>query len=99
MDNYELILQKLYTKLYEIDAQICASKKILTAEEAASFLNLEKAYLYKLTSAGIIPFSKPNGKKIYFSRADLETWALSNRSSSLQEKEAAASTYLATKKK
>ena len=56
-----------------------AQSEVLTSEEAAIFLNIEKSYLYKLTSAGILPFSKPNGKMIYFSRQDLVKWALSNR--------------------
>ena len=94
MTNEDLILSEIKA----IKESLANSKVILTSDEAAAFLNLELAYLYKLTSAGVIPFSKPNGKKIYFSRADLENWALSNRSSSLTEKQSAAATYLASKK-
>jgi excisionase family DNA binding protein len=72
--------------------------EVLTSEEAAIFLNIEKSYLYKLTSAGILPFSKPNGKMIYFSRQDLIKWALSNRKSGSTELEAKAVTYLAVEK-
>src|ERR1700730_15581930 len=72
-----------------------AQSEVLTSEEAAIFLNIEKSYLYKLTSAGILPFSKPNGKMIYFSRQDLVKWALSNRRSGSDELNSKAATYLA----
>ncbi len=72
--------------------------EVLTSEEAAIFLNIEKSYLYKLTSAGILPFSKPNGKMIYFSKQDLIKWALSNRRTGNMELDAKAATYLAVEK-
>ena len=72
--------------------------EVLTSQEAAIFLNIEKSYLYKLTSAGILPFSKPNGKMIYFSRQDLIKWALSNRKSGNTESDAKAATYLSVQK-
>ena len=75
-----------------------AQSEVLTSEEAAAFLNIEKSYLYKLTSAGIIPFSKPNGKMIYFSRQDLVKWALSNRRCGSEELNSRAATYLAVQK-
>ncbi len=75
-----------------------AQSEVLTSEEAAIFLNIEKSYLYKLTSAGIIPFSKPNGKMIYFSRQDLVKWALSNRRSGSDELNSKATTYLGIRK-
>lgn len=30
--------------------------------------------LYKLTSKGDIPYFKPNGKKLYFKRTELDEW-------------------------
>jgi len=76
-----------------------AQSEVLTAEEAARFLGLEKSYLYKLTSSGLLPYSKPNGKRIYFARQDLLHWALSNRRKSMDEIEAEVITYMATRKK
>lgn len=55
-----------------------AHKEVLTLEEAAQFLGLKKSALYKLTHTRLIPFSKPNGKMCFFSRAALENWMLSN---------------------
>ena len=72
------------------------NKRVLSFTEAAKFLGFAESYLYKLTSAGIVPYSKPNGKKIFFDRIKLEEWMLGNPSTSNDQKEIAASTYIAT---
>ena len=41
-------------------------------------LNLSKSYLYKLTSGNLIPHYKPQGKMLFFERADLEAWLRQN---------------------
>lgn len=55
------------------------NKEILTAEETADFLGISKNYLYKLTHRREIPYYRPNGKLIYFERADLMAWMRRNR--------------------
>ncbi len=72
------------------------NKRVLTFQEGCTYLGLRPSYVYKMTSAGILPYSKPNGKKIYFDREKLEDWMLSNSRSSNQEKEVQASTYVAS---
>ncbi len=52
-------------------------KAFLTFSEAAEFLGIAKSTLYKFTASNMIPFSKPNGKIIYFSKKQLEDWVLS----------------------
>ena len=47
-------------------------------DEASKFLSLSKSYLYKLTSAGLIPHYKPQGKMIYFEKNILEEWLRQN---------------------
>ena len=37
----------------------------------SKFLNLSKSYLYKLTSGNLIPHYKPQGKMLYFEKAEL----------------------------
>ncbi|RZL05675.1 MAG: DNA-binding protein [Pedobacter sp.] len=54
-------------------------KAMLNLEEAAIYLSLSKSTLYKHTSAGNIPYYKPNGKLILFSRSDLDNWLQSRR--------------------
>ena len=73
------------------------SNNVLNLEEACEYLGYKKSYVYKLTSAGIIPHSKPNGKKIFFDKAKLEAWMLSNPCLSLSDKKILASTYITSK--
>lgn len=76
-----------------------SSKKVLTFDEGCNYLGYAKSYVYKLTSSGVLPFSKPNGKSIFFDREKLEAWMLSNESSSHEEKQVQAATYLSTQNK
>lgn len=55
-------------------------KRVLNIDEACEFLGYKKSYIYRLTSMGVLPYSKPNGKKLYFDRDKLERWMLSNAS-------------------
>jgi len=73
-----------------------SNNKVLTFEQGCEYLGYKKSYVYKLTSAGILPYSKPNGKSIFFDRAKLEDWMLSNASSSKEEKQTDAATYVNT---
>jgi excisionase family DNA binding protein len=58
-------------------------KEILSFNEAVTYLDVSKSYLYKLTSTNKISFSKPNNKLIYFLRVDLDNWMLQNRNESI----------------
>ena len=75
-----------------------SNNKVLTFEQGCQYLGYAKSYVYKLTSSGIIPHSKPNGKSIFFERELLEKWMLSNANNSYLEKETEAATYITTKK-
>jgi excisionase family DNA binding protein len=72
--------------------------RVLTFEQGCQYLGYAKSYVYKLTSAGILPYSKPNGKSIFFDKEKLEAWMLSNASSSNTEKEIMAATFVKSKK-
>lgn len=74
-------------------------KNVLTLNEACRFLELSPSHLYKLTSTGAIPHYKPNGKKIYFNRLELEQWLLSNKVESDDEINQQAADYLIKNKK
>lgn len=62
-------------------------KNILSFNEALSYLDVSKSFLYKLTSGRGIRFSKPNGGKIYFRKIDLDNFMLSNEQKSKLEVE------------
>lgn len=74
------------------------SKKVLTFDEAASYMGMSKSCLYKMTSQKIVPHYKPNGKMIFFDREELETYLLSVRVKPQTEIDEAASTYIVTGK-
>ena len=65
-------------RIEELEALVYASKNVLSFDEASKFLSLSKSYLYKLTSAGLIPHYKPQGKMIYFEKNILEEWLRQN---------------------
>jgi excisionase family DNA binding protein len=72
-------------------------RKVLSFDEGCAYLGYKKSYVYKMTSSGILPFSKPNGKKIFFEREKLESWMLSNASKSHAERQIDAATHENTK--
>lgn len=72
-------------------------KEVLNFNEAAVYLEVSHSHLYKLTSSGAIPAYKPNGKKLYFNRKELDEWLLSNKQVSVDEIEQQASEYLMKK--
>ncbi len=74
-------------------------KLILTTGEACTYLDLSKSSLYKMTYKKKIPFSKPNGGKMYFKKEDLDNWMLSNKSNSTDELENKVLNYLKRSRK
>ena len=93
MDSLQTIGQQLKTILNNQ----AASKEVLTFDETATFTGFSKSYLYKLTSAGIIPHSKPNGKNLFFDRAKVQQWLLGKPIKTSAEINAAASDYVTLK--
>lgn len=53
-------------------------KEILSFREAVVYLDVSDSLLYKLTSNRVITYSKPNGGKLYFKKADLDDWMSQN---------------------
>ena len=65
----------------------------LNIEQASTFLNLAKATVYTLTSAGKIPVIK-KGKRLYFTKLELTEWLKKGRKKTLAEIEEEATNYL-----
>jgi excisionase family DNA binding protein len=72
-------------------------KQVLNFKDACAYLELSQSHLYKLTSTATVPHYKPNGKKIYFQREELDNWLLRNRTDSLEDVEQQAADYLIKK--
>lgn len=80
MDNF-LILERLD----RLERLLIANKEVLTFEETCDYTGISRSYLYKLTSAGHIPHSKPNGKLIFFERKKIVDWLLQNERKPIPE--------------
>lgn len=80
-----------------LEAQQTMQKQVLNFNETCNYLELSQSHLYKLTSTGAIPHYKPNGKKIYFQREELDQWLLRNRMDSQDEFEQQAADFLIKK--
>ncbi len=70
------------------------TEKPLTFDEAARYLDVSKSHLYKLTSANKIPHYKPQGKRLYFVKCELNTWLLRNPVKTTDKIEQQANDYL-----
>jgi excisionase family DNA binding protein len=91
------IIERLKRLEMLIEEQNLVGKEVLNFNEAARYLELSHSHLYKLTSAGNIPFYKPNGKKLYFNSTELNQWLLRNKNSTKNELEQQAADYLIKK--
>ena len=91
-------LKQIDLRLLHIEKLLLCNKTVLTFNEAAEYTGLSKSYLYKLTSAGMIPHSKPNGKQVYFGKAELDAWLLRNEVKTNDVLEREAVTYVVTNK-
>ena len=72
-------------KLERIEKLLLSQKTVINFEELVEYTGLSQSYLYKLTSKGDIPFYRPNGKQLYFNKAEIDSWLLRNRSKTNEE--------------
>lgn len=75
-------------KLNQIEKYIFGLKPILNVEELSDYTGFKKSYIYKLVYSNLIPFSKPNGKLLFFDRQKIDEWLLSGSEKSVSEVEA-----------
>lgn len=50
------------------------TKSVLTFDEAVEYTGFKKSYLYKLTADNVVPVYRPQGKKLFFRREELESF-------------------------
>jgi excisionase family DNA binding protein len=79
-------------RLESIEKLLSAQKEVLSLDDVAHYTGLSKSYLYKLTHRREIPFSKPNGKTLYFPKKEIDAWLLRNRVRTNEEIESEAAT-------
>lgn len=96
LDN-ETLLLKVESHDHRIEVLenlIRDAKQVLTLEEAALFMGISKSSLYKMTHKHELPFFRPNGKLIYFEKAELLKWMRQNRTLSDEETRQAAANHM-----
>ena len=72
-------------------------KTVLNFNELAAYTGLSKSYLYKMTSQCKIPHSKPFGKVLFFSKAEIDTFLLGNRAATANEIDSRAANFVTLK--
>lgn len=72
---------------------LLSAKNVLTIDDVTALTGLSKSTLYKMTCTHEIAYSKPNGKQIFFARADVEEWMQRNRVNAQQEAESIAAAF------
>lgn len=93
------MLEELKKQLDRIERlTLLSAKNVLTFDDIALLTGQSKSHLYKLTCAHQIPHYKPNGKQLYFDRAEIDAWLKRNRISTIDEIETEAVNYLVTGK-
>ena len=92
MDEILKTLNSIEQKLTE---QNLLQKEIFTFAEACLYLDLSSSHLYKLTSSNAVPCYCPQGKKLYFRRAELDAWLTCHRNATTDEVEQQAANYIA----
>ncbi|UAB82866.1 helix-turn-helix domain-containing protein [Zunongwangia sp. SCSIO 43204] len=95
MEN-QLILEKL-NRLEKLI--VGSTKEILTVEDLINYTGYKRSYIYKLVHNNVIPFSKPNGKTLFFEKSEIDSWLLQNKSQSESQIEDKAKDYINTRKK
>lgn len=91
--------QEILNRLSVIEAySLLAAKTVLTLSDVALLTGLSKSHLYKMTCQKLIPYYRPNGKQIYFDKAEVEAWMKQNRVNTQQEAGTMAAAYVAASK-
>ena len=73
METIKLILEKLD---YLEQLIIANHKEILSLEELEKYTGFKKSYSYHLVHYSKIPYSKPNGKYLFFQKSEINEWLL-----------------------
>ena len=85
-------------RLKNIESLLLSQKTVLNFDEVATYTGLSKSHLYKMSSRGLIPCYQPKGKHLYFDKAEIDRWLLSNKKKTNAQIESEAATFVTLKK-
>lgn len=69
-------IKQLFFTMKELEDRIYTTKRVMNFEEVCKYIGISDSALYKMTSAGTIPFHKPRGKMLYFDKYEIDEWLL-----------------------
>ena len=55
------------------------TRSFLSLEEASKYLGVSRATMYSYTYKKVLPYYKPQGRKVYFKKSDLENFVLNEK--------------------
>jgi excisionase family DNA binding protein len=85
----------IFERLDQLERLIVGlNKTILNVEDLINYTGYKRSYIYKLVHNNVIPFSKPNGKTLFFEKSEIDTWLLQNKSQSISQIEDKAQDYI-----
>ena len=76
------------------------SKKPMSIDDLAAYIDTAKQTIYSWTSKGKIPHHKtPDGRKVFFIQSEIDQWLTSNRRDTTTEIQAQAAKHIEEQKK
>jgi len=70
--------------------------RVLNFDEMCEYTGYKPLYARKLILDGVIPYSNPTGKKLWFDREKLDAFLLSNGMPGKEKREVTAANYIST---
>ena len=61
------------------------NKNILTVDDLIDYTGYSQKQIYKFTSTRAIPHYKPNGRKLFFKRNEVDNWITQGRIKPMSE--------------
>lgn len=93
----ETLLSAILKQLELLPARLIPPKSVMGLEEFCEYTGTSRRYAYRLTSENRVPHYKPNGKKIFFRREEVDKWLTQGRVSTAEEIEDQATSHLVKK--
>ncbi len=88
------LVRLLLEKIDHLDEAALVRKKVFNVTNLQMYTGWSLSKIYKLTSARLIPFSKPTNGSLFFEREKIEQWLLQNPSYTQEDIEEKANTHL-----
>ncbi len=88
------LVRLLLEKIDHLDEAALVKKKVFNVANLQMYTGWSLSKIYKLTSARLIPFSKPTNGSLFFEREKIEEWLLQNPSYTEDDIEEKVSAHL-----